>query len=153
MAITKQDKHELDQIYADLSETFKGCKEDYFAVLYLAKRFRLAPGDIAGHISFGNNDFGIDAYHIEHQARNLYLYQFKWSESHNLFKDSMDRLAKHGMERIFGNPFADPGENELLNNLRADLYENKSLIEKVFIQFVFKGDLDAAENGPDPKMR
>lgn len=146
MAITKQDKQELDQLYAEWSRTYKGCKEDYFAVMYLTKKFRLSADDVAAHISFGNNDFGIDAYHIDTQARNLYLYQFKWSENHNLFKESMDRLAKHGMERIFGNPFADPVENELLNNIRADVYECKSLIDRVFVQFVFKGDLDAAEN-------
>ena len=61
---------------------------------------------------------GLDAYFIDPEAKNLYLYQFKWSENHNLFKDSLDRLAKDGMNRIFGNPMGDPAANELLNWLR-----------------------------------
>ncbi len=153
MAITKQDEQELAQFHAEWSRSLKGCKEDYFAVMYLTKKFHLPVDDVSHHVSFANNDFGIDAYHIDTQARNLYLYQFKWSETHNLFKESMDRLAKHGMERVFGNPFADAGENELLNNLRADLYESKALVERVFVEFVFKGDLDAAENSEGIRSR
>lgn len=34
MPITKQDKHELDQIYSDWCEKYSGCKEDYFACMY-----------------------------------------------------------------------------------------------------------------------
>ncbi len=40
MAITKQDKQDLDHCYAEWSKTFKGCKEDYFSVMYLMKKFR-----------------------------------------------------------------------------------------------------------------
>jgi hypothetical protein len=146
MPITKLDKQELDQIHSDHCDTHKGCKEDYFACLYLTKKFRTQVQEIARQCSFGNNDYGIDAYHIDREGRNLYLYQFKWSEQHHLFKESLDRLAKDGMEMIFGNALQDPEKNELLRNLKADLYEHQSLIQRVFVQFIFKGDIDAAEN-------
>src|SRR5262249_13802926 len=87
------------------------------------------------------------------EAKNLYLYQFKWSENHNLFKDSLDRLAKEGMNRIFGNPLADPTTNELLNMLRAELHEYRSAIEHVVIHFVFKGNVDAAEESDGLRNR
>jgi hypothetical protein len=58
----------------------------------------------------------------------------------------MERLAKDGMERIFGNPFQDAEQNELLRYLKQDLYEHQALIDRVFIHFVFKGSIEAAEN-------
>jgi hypothetical protein len=49
------------------------------------------------------------------------------------------------MERIFGNPLADPAANELLNTLRAELKECRSLIKQVLVHFVFKGDVEKAD--------
>jgi hypothetical protein len=146
MAITKRDRQQLDQIYADLNAKHGGLKEDYFPFLYLNKKFKVSADDIVNQVAFGNNDYGIDAYYIDREGRNLYLYQFKWSEDHNLFKQSLERLAKDGMERIFGNPLQDPDQNELIRRLKSELYENQALIDRVYIQFVFKGDADAADN-------
>jgi len=146
MAITKHDKQDIDQLYADHHERYGGLKEDYFALLYLTRKFRCSVSEVAGQICFGNNDYGIDAYYIDRETKNLYLYQFKWSENHNLFKDSLDRLAKDGMQRIFGDAKVDPAAADLLASLRADLYENQSMVERVLVQFVFKGELEAAEN-------
>jgi hypothetical protein len=153
MALTKSDKQELDQLHSDWSDKYGGCKEDYFACLYLPKKHHCSIPDIAHQVAFGGNDYGLDAYYIDRDARNLYLYQFKWSENHNLFKDSMDRLAKDGMARIFGNPMADPLANPLLNTLRAELHEHKAVIDRVYIHFVFKGDREATENSEGLRNR
>jgi hypothetical protein len=153
MPITKQDKHELDQVHSDWCEKYGGCKEDYFACMYLSSKFHCPVPAVAPQIAFGGNDYGLDAYHIDPGAKNLYLYQFKWSENHNLFKDSLDRLAKDGMNRIFGNPLADPTTNELLNMLRAELHEYRSAVKHVLVHFVFKGDVDAAEESEGLRSR
>ena len=143
----------MNQCHSDWSEKYSGLKEDYFACLYLANKFRCSVPALAPRVAFGGNDFGLDAYHIDPASKNLYLYQFKWSENHNLFKDSLDRLAKDGMHRIFGNPLADPTANELLNTLRAELHEYRSAIKHVLVHFVFKGDLDAAEESEGLRNR
>jgi hypothetical protein len=122
------------------------CNEDYFPFIYFLKKFNIGPEEICHQVAFGNNDYGIDAYYFDRQARNLYLYQFKFSENHNLFKESLERLTKDGIERIFGNPLLDPKKNDLLTQLKFDLKMNKDCIERVIIQFVFKGDGDVAEN-------
>ena len=153
MPITNHDKQELDQIHSDFFDRYGGCKEDYFACMYLARKFRCSVPDVAHRIAFGGKDYGLDAYFIEPDAKNLYLYQFKWSENHNLFKDSLDRLAKDGMNRIFGNSLADSEANELLNTLRAELHEYRSAIKHVEIHFVYKGDLDAAEESAGLRSR
>ena len=57
---------------------------------------------MANQVAFGNHDYGLDGFYLDREAKNLFLYQFKWSENHNLFKESLDRLAKDGMNRIFG---------------------------------------------------
>ncbi|MCX7406668.1 MAG: AIPR family protein, partial [Planctomycetales bacterium] len=153
MPITKQDKQELNQVYSDWSERYSGCKEDYFACMYLKSKFRCDIPELAPRIAFGGNDYGLDAYFVDRETKNLYLYQFKWSENHNLFKDSLDRLAKNGMQRIFGNAMADPTANELLNTLRAELNECKFLIKNVFVHFVFKGGIDQAEESKGLQSR
>lgn len=145
MPITPKDKQHLDDLFAEYSASYGGKKEDYFALHYLTRKFKVEPTEVAHQVAFGNHDYGIDAYYIDRHARNLYLYQFKWSESHTLFKDSMERLADDGIPRLFGNPTQDPLQNELLRYLADNLKECRHLIERVYIQFVFKGDLDAAE--------
>lgn len=146
MPITRQDRKELDQLYTDWSEKYGGKKEDYFALLYMGKKFKVEVEDTAKRVAFNGNDYGIDGYFVDREGRNLYLFQFKWSENHNLFKESLDRLAKDGMERIFGKVSPDPEKNPLLTQLSAELYESQSVIQRVLVQFVFKGDVEAAEN-------
>lgn len=146
MPITRKDQQELDQLYADLGPKFGGRKEDYFALMHIAKKFKCAPQEVSQQVAFGGNDYGLDAYYIDRQSKNLYLYQFKWSENHNLFKESLERLASAGIERVFGNPLQDPEQNEFIRLLKADLCECQDLIERIYVQFVFKGELEAAEN-------
>ena len=98
-----------------------------------------------GKLPFGGKDYGIDAYFIDTDSRNLYLFQFKWTEDHNQFKESFERLTKDGIERIFGNPYQDAEQNEMIRHLKADLFEHKDKIDRVYIHYVFKGDVDAAE--------
>ncbi len=133
-------------MHSEFYPRYRGLKEDYFALLYLTKKFGGHAEDFVSCVAFGNNDYGIDAYHIDRNGRNLFLYQFKWSENHGLFRDSLDRITDAGIPRIFGNPFQDPTQNELLARLKADLEENQALIDRVYIHFVFKGDLNAAES-------
>src|SRR5438309_6956575 len=124
MAIKRFEQQELDQFHSEHRAQYRGLKEDYFALLYLVKKFGLRIEDAAHQVAFGNRDYGFDAYHIDRSARNLFLYQFKWSENHNLFKDSLDRIAVDGITRIFGNPFQDENQNELITRLKSELDEN-----------------------------
>jgi hypothetical protein len=48
---------------------------------------------------------------------------------------------------------ADPTANELLNMLRAELHEYRSAIKHVLVHFVFKGDVDAAEQSEGLRSR
>ena len=143
--ITKITQHEIDNAYKEHSRQYEGCKGDYFGLLYLSKKFNLIPDDAAPYVTFGGNDYGIDAFFFNEEKRNLYLYQFKWSPDHMLFKDSFQRLIKDGLERVFGNAYQDQNQNQLLIKLRSCLVENRDVINKVFIHFVFNGDPEKAE--------
>jgi hypothetical protein len=142
MGVSKQ---ALEQAFVDHKPKYGGLKEDYFALLYLAEEFGKPVGDIAHQIAFGNNDFGIDAFHFDPPRRNLYLFQFKWSENYTLFKESLNRLISAGMERVFGNPHQ-AEQNDVLLQLKACLHENQAIIDRVFIHFVYNGDPEHAEN-------
>ncbi len=138
-------QRDIEQAYLDYNNTYNGVKEDYFALLYLISKFKLPREQAAAQVAFGGNDFGLDAFHFDREARNLFLYQFKWSESCALFRQSFTRLISAGMDAIF-NTGGLPGENEFLGQLRAVVHENKALIDRVFVHFVFNGET-AKANG------
>src|SRR5258708_14825073 len=145
MAIKTSDQQRLDSLYAEHRGRYGGRKEDYFAILYLTRKFKIDVNEIAHQVAFGGNDYGLDAYFVDRDARNLYLFQFKWSEDQGQFKGSMERLSKDGLSRIFGNPNQDAEQNDLISYLKKDLKEHRELINRVYIHFVFKGDVDVAE--------
>jgi len=145
MSIKAIDQQRLDSLHAEHYGRYGGRKEDYFALLYLTRKFKVDVDEIAHQVAFGGNDYGIDAYFVDRDARNLYLYQFKWSEDHSQFKQSMERLAKDGFARVFGSTSQDPIQNDVLSYLKNDLREKRELIDRVYVHFVFKGEVDAAE--------
>ncbi len=147
MPISAKDEHDLD-VLVDQHHRQAGTKrrEDFFPLLYVPRRFKCMPEELLPQVAFGNNDYGIDAYYIDRVGRNLYLYQFKWSENPLLFRDSLERLAVSGMQRIFGSAQVDSQQNEVLRSLRADIEEARTLIERVYVHFVFKGDIEKAES-------
>ncbi len=50
------------------------------------------------------------------------------------------------MERIFGKKIGqDPNQNQMLLHLKSALIENKSIIDRVLIRFIFNGEPDDAE--------
>lgn len=145
MPIKPKDEENLVALFNKHKNTYGGRKEDYFAIQYLVSKFKVKIEDIAHQVSFGGNDYGVDAYFFDRETRNLYIYQFKWTEDHNQFKGAMDRLAKDGMSRIFLGLDQDPYHNEVISQLKRSMAEYKNLIERVYLAFVFKGDLNAVE--------
>ena len=146
MAIKAADQQKLDAVYSEFGKRHNGRKEDCFALLYLSRKFKREMEEVAHQVAWGGNDYGLDGYFIDPDAKNLYLFQFKWSEDHHQFKGSMERLAKDGLARIFGAATTqDSTHNDVLSYLRRDLREYKEKIDRVYVHFVYKGDVDAAE--------
>ena len=92
------------------------------------------------HVAFCGHDYGFDGFNFDEQRHNLYLYQFKYSNSHAQFKESLQRLSGEGMERIFSTPTKDDAKNQVLLQLRSCLLNNKAIIDQVLFRFVFTGD-------------
>ncbi len=142
MPITER---QIDQAFSDNRKIHGGVREDYFGLLYLKQEFGLPTEEAAVQTAFGGNDYGFDGFHLDPQRRNLYLFQFKWSTSHALFKQSFQRLIAAGMERVFGNVTQDQQQNQMLLQLRSRLHNDQALIDRVLIHFVFNGDQDEAD--------
>lgn len=136
----------LDQTYSKYAHLYGGNKNDYFAPLYLQEQFKQPFEQAAAQSAFGGNDFGLDAFHIDKQARNLYLYQFKWAKNHMLFADSLKRLRTAGMDRVFGDPYQNTSENPFLIQLRASIHELRAVVERVYVYFIFNGDPQGAQS-------
>ncbi len=135
----------IDQAYADMHGACGGVREDYFGLLYLEKEHKVPRDKAVNQIAFGGNDYGFDGFHFDEQRRNLYLFQFKFTESHAQFKGTLQRLIDAGMERIFQSPNKDDAKNQILLQLRSCLLDNRSMIDQVCFRFVFTGDPEAAE--------
>jgi hypothetical protein len=142
MAITDR---EIDQTFSDLKKTCGGVRNDYFGLLYLEQEFGIERNRAIAHVAFGGNDYGVDGFHFDREGRNLYLLQFKYSDSHAQFKQSFNRLIETGMERIFGARDQDQQLNQLLLKIKSCLIENQALIDRVCIYFVFTGDPEEAD--------
>jgi hypothetical protein len=136
---------ELSNTFKDNQKNYGGQRENYFGVLYLQKKFELTLPQAINQIAFGDNDSGVNGYHINTAKHNLYLYQFNWSRNHHLFKDSLSELNSDGLYRIFDDRHQGKEENEMFLHLKSDLNENQDLINKVLITFVFNGDPALAE--------
>src|SRR6266705_6279171 len=95
MAITDR---AIDQCFSDLKATCGGVRNDYFGLLYLIQEFDLERERAVPQVAFGGNDYGVDGFHFDKEKRNLYLYQFKWSNSHALYNEWLNRLIDSGME-------------------------------------------------------
>ena len=135
----------IDQACSDLKSTCQGVRNDYFGLLYLEKECEVPREKAVNQVAFGGNDYGLDGFHFDHERRNLYLYQFKYSSSHALFKESLQRLIDMGMERIFISPNKDDRKNQLILQLRSCMIDNRALIDQVCFRFIFTGDPSEAE--------
>ncbi len=134
-------ERQLNQCYSDHREKYRGLKEDYFAVLYLANRFSIPQKEAVRWVTFGGFDYGIDAYYLDDNSGNLFLYQFKWSNSVLQMAQSIDRIVDKGIDAIFGNEPIETNRNDIINRLRADVRERQSRIGRVFLYFISKGTL------------
>jgi hypothetical protein len=145
MAITDR---AIDQAFSDLKATCGGVRNDYFGLLYVMQEFGLERERAIEQVAFGGRDYGVDGFHFDNEKRNLYLFQFKYSDSKEQFKESFTRLTEVGMERIFGARNQDQQQNQLLLQIKSCLIENEAVIDRVFIHFVFTGDPTEAERSP-----
>lgn len=138
----------LDQAFTDHKTTCGGVRNDYFALVYLQHEHDVPREEAIQQIAFGGHDYGIDAFHFDKDKRNLYLFQFKYSESHQQFKDSFKRLIDAGMQNVFDADKQDQRQNQLIPQIKSCITDNTALIDRVIILFVFLGDPKTAEDSP-----
>jgi hypothetical protein len=135
----------MNQLFQDYRPTLGGRLEDYFGAAYLEELHRLAVDTALQQTVRGNNDYGIDGYMLDPATGNLYLYQFKYSTDWRQFQESMRRLIKAGLAKIFSLTPLDLAESPTLQSLRAEIDEFKPTIRSVYVRYVFTGTPKLAE--------
>jgi hypothetical protein len=135
----------IDQAFSDLRSVCGGVREDYFGLLYLEQEHSLLRERAVNHVAFGGHEYGLDGFYFDERRKNLYLFQFKYSDSHSQFKGSLQRLIDDGIERIFVAPNKDDAKNQILLQLRSCLIDNRAIIDQICFRFVFTGDPEEAE--------
>ncbi|HVZ81592.1 MAG TPA: AIPR family protein [bacterium] len=137
---------DIDAVVLSFQETPGTVPDNAFALLYLEKEFKLTREEAAQRIFWGRNDYGVDAFHVDPQLKNLYLFQFRWSQAPILFRVPYQRLVEVGMDRVFGQ--APPGiqEEQFFLQLKSQMLHYQGAIDRVFIHLVFNGDPQEAEH-------
>jgi hypothetical protein len=79
----------VDQAFSDLKKTCGGLNEDYFGLLYLEKELKIPREQAINQVAFGGNDYGVDGFHFDEQRRNLYIFQFKYTNAYSQFKGAL----------------------------------------------------------------
>jgi hypothetical protein len=141
MAITEG---QVAQVARELKRIRGGVDNDYFGLLFLEQEFKLPREEACEQIAYGGKDFGIDGFHVDRFAKNLHIFQFKYSKAADQFIGSMQRLITAGLARVFS-ANSQEAENPVLSELKARLYEVRNIIDNVYIEFVFTGDPKKAE--------
>ncbi|MCX7998001.1 MAG: AIPR family protein [Leptospiraceae bacterium] len=136
-------KHDLEKAFSTYKSWGFKKKEDFFPAIFLAKEFEKSPEEMKTYVEGGETSFGVNAFYFDKDKKNFYLYSFQWTENFRAFKNVFQKLIQHGMESIFST--AETKDNFLLQ-VRSSLYENQALIERIFIYFVFNGDVSKANN-------
>ncbi|HZT34806.1 MAG TPA: AIPR family protein, partial [Nitrososphaera sp.] len=136
---------EINEAYNNFSPTFGGKKDDYFGLLYIAKKFGISPEQAAAYISFGGNNYGVDAFYHDVETKSLYLFAFRWSADHMTLKEPLEKLGSEGMYKIFFNPMRSQDDSPMIVALKTCLHQNWKSIDKVFVNYVFNGDPVDAE--------
>jgi hypothetical protein len=70
----------------------------------LERDYKVPRSEAVNQVAFGGNDYGLDGFHFDPDRRNLYLFQFKCSDTLAQFRPSLQRLIDKGMDAIFGAP-------------------------------------------------
>jgi hypothetical protein len=134
---------QVAQVAAEMKPRRGGVNNDYFGLLFLEKDFKVSREDACEQIAYGGNDFGIDGYHIDRQAKNFHILQFKFATSADQFIGSMQRLLTAGLARVF-DAKNQQAENPILREIKSKLYELRNIIDTVYLEFIFTGDPDKA---------
>lgn len=137
-------ERQIEQAYSELHGTYGGTKPNYFGLLHLEREHDVPRAKALNQVAFGMPDIGLDGFHFDERRRNLYLFQFKWTDSSAQFKGSLQKLIEDGLQGVFGSD----GQHErhsLVTQLRSCIYENRALIDQVCFRFVFAGDVEEAE--------
>ena len=141
-AITQE---QIADVLLSFQETPGVVSDNAFALLYLEQEFKISREQAAQQVFWGRNEYGIDAFHIDPQLKNLYLFQFKWSKAPILFRVSFQRLIEVGMERVFGGEPPGIQSEQFLLQLKSQMLNYQGAIERVFVHMVFTGDPQEAE--------
>jgi len=134
----------LASTYRKHKTQFEGIKENFFAPLFIAKMHDRDVDDVLQNCIYGDNEIGIDGYYIEKEAKNLYLYKFEWTHNPDNFKDAFKLLVNGGLKSILTEYDGSSLEMSWLDRLHYTLEEYRDAISKVYIRFVFNGDVEKA---------
>jgi hypothetical protein len=129
----------------DLQSQYGKKKDDYYGLVFVERVIGLDRPTALGQVTFGNHDLGIDGFHMDMDQGAFRVFQFKNSKSIGHFNDSFERLIDHGIPALIGDVVASPDHQPVVHAARSMIEKNQEQITQVFVDFVFRGNPEDAE--------
>jgi len=145
MPETSIDQSALSAAHGELSPKIGGGPADYFSLVYLEREFSVPREKAVEQVGIGLSELGVNAFHADPSAGNLYLFRFDWSDSRNCFHWPLQQLVGPGMDLIFGELPPGMAPDQFLLRLRSQLLAAQGSVERVFIHCIFRGDPEVVE--------
>jgi hypothetical protein len=140
MAITQR---EIDRFLSDAGGALNNSREAGYAALVLRELFGL--DDKRAARQAGENSSGLNAYHLDRDRRNLHLIVARWGTDYRSFERPLNALINGGLARVFATDTHGEHLEPFMRRLKAELAENRAVIDNVFLRFVFTGDVDLVD--------
>jgi hypothetical protein len=120
-------------------------RDDYYGLIFLEHVLGVQRSDALTQLAFGSHDLGIDGYYFDKEQETFRIFQLKNSKSVGNFHELMQRLIHHGIPALFEDIVSSPDHQPVVNNARGAIEVAKDAIEQIFVDFVFRGNPEEAE--------
>ncbi len=135
----------IDDAFSKLKSGSGKVRDDYYGLMYFEHVLNIPRDTALDLVSFGNHDLGVDGVYLDGDQESFRIFQFKNSKSIAQFGDSLVRLIDHGIPALFGGIESTPDHQSILVNARKVIDDNKDAMQQVFVDFIFRGNPQDAE--------
>lgn len=146
--MTDQERLEdaIQAAFTALKPKYGAVRNDYYGLVFVERALGLPRDRAVEQVGFGGADQGIDGFAFDREDGTFRLFQFKNSRSVAQVQSSMRRLSEAGLPSLF-NRAAVPDHQPIVDAARRALAAAAPEIRRVFVDFVFRGDVEEATGG------
>jgi AIPR protein len=136
----------VELAHNSLRQKYGSVRNDYYGLIFIEKVLGVTRERALSQNAFGSGDKGIDGFHFDEENGTFYIFQFKASKDVAQIHTAMKKMAEIGLPEVFKNT-PSPDHQPILDSIKESLLTSKEQVERVRVEFVFRGDAEEVMNG------